>query len=185
MTTIQRDFHTLARLEVAFATIGLLAAAGNEIAVPHGISILDYTLSGAFLAFVLYAGNELRRGTRRGVVLSLVAQGLQLVHLNVSWLSFLFLAGPSIELGVSRGAVLMTASAGSVAALTPIQPTSPVAGLLLSYHFGFLFNTDFRDTTVLAGINLVALSFAARLWRIRSLVTPHSSAQGVHESPAA
>jgi len=83
------------------------------------------------------------------------------------------------------GAVLMTASAGSVAALTPIQPTSPVAGLLLSYHFGFLFNTDFRDTTVLAGINLVALSFAARLWRIRSLVTPHSSAQGVHESPAA
>src|SRR6266480_3614827 len=101
---IDESFRKLARTQIGFATGGLLCAAVSQTLAPQGLSVFTYTLSGAFFALVLYAGKELARGTRRGVLLSLIAQAAQVVHLNFVGLGVLFFAGPFIEFGASSSA---------------------------------------------------------------------------------
>src|SRR5438309_11521746 len=120
---MDESFRSLARTQTIFATVGLVCAAAGQALAPRALSPLTYTLSGAFLAFVLYAGKELGRGTHRGILLSLIALMAQVEHLNLAALGVLFLAGPFIELGASRSIVLLNAGAGVVGLLTPIAPT--------------------------------------------------------------
>jgi len=164
----EQSFRSLARTQIVFATGGLLCAAAGQAIAPRAFSPLAYTLSGGFLAFVLYAGKELRRGTRRGIFLSLVAQVSQILHLSFSAFGVLFLAGPFVELGASPSIVLVSAGAGAVAFVAPTSATTPMPGARLELHFGFLLDTSASHPAIAIGVNFVALVFALRLWRLWS-----------------
>ena len=160
------SFRSLARTQTVFATVGLICAAAGQALAPRALSPLTYTLSGAFLGLVLYAGKELRRGTHRGILLSLIAQMAQVVHLNLAAFGFLFLAGPFVELGASPSIVLLTAGAGAVGYLALSAPTNLLPGARVAVHFGFRLDMATSDPTIAFGVNVVALVFAVRLWKL-------------------
>lgn len=156
----------LARVEVAFAAAGLVLAAGVATLRSSGRSVVAYTVAGAFLSLCLYAGRELSRGTRRGLTLSLLVQALQVVHVNMRSFGVLFLAGPWLEVGMSRSLVGVTLGGGAVAWLVPVMPrAADLAGTVLYAQWGLLL-AESPEPSVRFGINLVALVFAVRLWRL-------------------
>ena len=160
------SFRSLARTQIIFATAGLVCGAAGQALAPRALSSLTYTLSGAFLAFTLYAGKELSRGTQRGILLSLIAQLVQVVHLNFAALGLLFLAGPFVELGASSSVVLVTVGAGAVGYVAPNAPTGLLPGARVAVHLGFRLDTVTPHPAIALGINVVALVFAIRLWQV-------------------
>jgi hypothetical protein len=156
------SLKNLARTEVAFATVGLVLASGAFVVHRDSRSLVGYTLAGAFLAFLLYAGRELQRGTRKGIVLSLVAQLLQVVHLNTDALVLFFLGGPWLEIGASKALVQVTVG---VSVFPPRLGVDTLAGSVLDVHFGLLLDPSAPHSVVRVGANLIALTFALRLWR--------------------
>ena len=168
---IDEAFRKLARTQIGFATGGLLCAAVSQTLAPQGLSVFTYTLSGAFFALVLYAGKELARGTRRGVLLSLIAQGAQVVHLNFVGLGVLFLAGPFIEFGASSSVLLVTGGAGAVGYLGSNAAAALLPGARLAVHAGIRLDTVTPHPSIAVGVNIVALVFAIRLWRLWRLFT--------------
>ena len=160
------ELKTLARTEVAFATVGLVLASGAFVVHRDSRALVGYSLAGAFLAFLLYAGNELQRGTRRGIVLSLIAQLLQVVHLNTDALVLFFLGGPWLEIGASKTLLQVTVGGGAVVSVfPPRQGFDSLAGSVLDVHLGFLLDSSAPHSVVRVGANLIALTFALRLWR--------------------
>ncbi len=144
----------------------------SQTLAPQGLSVLTYTLSGAFFALVVYAGKELARGTRRGVLLSLIAQAAQVVHLNFVGLGVLFLAGPFVEFGASSSVLLVTAGAGAVGYLGPNAAAALLPGARLAVHAGVRLDPVTPHPTIAVGVNIVALVFAIQLWRLWHLFTP-------------
>ena len=157
----------IARVEIAFAMIGIVTAALTQALYPRAISLVAWTLSGAFLALVLYAGRHLAQGTRRGVLLSFIAQALQVVHLNLRSFHYFVVAGPLIELGSSRSIVQLSGGAGAVAAVgRGLTPFGQLPGLEAQLHIGFLLDTSVEHPAIAVGANLVALTLAVRLYRL-------------------
>src|SRR5690349_19683339 len=153
-------------MEVVFATVGLVLTSGAVVVHQDSRSLVGYTLAGAFLALLLYAGNELQRGTRKGIVLSLVAQLLQVVHLNTGALVLLFLGGPWLEIGASQALVQVTLGGGAVVSVFPRRDgVDTLAGSVLNVHFGLLLDPSAPHSVIRVGVNLVAVTFALRLWR--------------------
>jgi hypothetical protein len=183
--TVDESLKSLARTQTVFATAGLVCAAAGQALAPRALSPLTYTLSGAFLAFVLYAGRELSRGTHRGILLSLIAQAAQVVHLNFATLGLLFLAGPFVELGASSSVVLVTAGAGAVGYVASSVPITLLPGARLAVHFGFRLDTTTPHPAIAMGINVVALVFAARLWKVCQTLTPIPAGAPSMGGPAA
>jgi hypothetical protein len=163
---MDESFRKLARIQIGFATAGLLFAAAGQLLAPQGFPVLAYTLSGAFMALVLYAGNELSRGTQRGVLLSLIAQVAQIVHLNYPGLSVLFLAGPFVELGASSNVFLLTGGVGAVGYVAPSAMPATSPGARFALHAGIRLDATVQHPAIAIGINVVALVFAVRLWRL-------------------
>ena len=176
---VTRRRRRLARVQIGFATGGVLCAAAGQAIWPHAYSILVYTVSGAFLGFVLYAGRELNRGTRRGLFLSLVAQLAQVVHLNLPKLTVLFLAGPFCEFGSSSSINVLTLGVGTVgyAGQQMVGPGLPGTRLALSLEW--VKDQFVPHPSIVVGINLVAATLAVSLWAARRDVAARNSTAGV------
>src|SRR5262245_24038271 len=159
-------FRALARRQIIFATAGMLFAAAGQVFTLQRSTVVVYTISGAFLGLALYAGQELGRGTKRGILLSLVVQALQIVQLNFPSLGFFFLAGPFVELGASSSILLVTGGAGALGYIANNPTTGFLPGTWLGIHFGFQLSLADKHPTITVGVNIVALVFAIRLWRL-------------------
>ena len=179
------SFRSLAKTQIVFATGGLLVAAGGQAMSLSVASVTTYAISGAFLGLALVAGRELSRGTRRGILLSLLVQGLQIIHLNLRSLGFLFLAGPFLELGASSSIVLVTGGAGAVGYIAPNPTAGFLPGTRLGLHFGFQLDLADKHPAIAVGVNLVAVVFAVRLWLLWRATPVSAPGPALNAGPAA
>ncbi len=161
----------IAWLEIVSGMIGYLLVAVFFYVAPRAAPLWAYTLTGAFLALVIYAGRQLRSGTPRGALLSLALQVMQSVHVVAGRFQILFLAGPFVDVAASRRWIGARGGIGAVASLSPaISRPGSFPGVQVAAGLGFSLHASSRSSTVTIGINVIALCAAWFLWR--ALATP-------------
>ena len=122
-------------------------------------------------AFTLGAGGLLFAEERAGLAMSLVVQCLQIVQLNYG-VRFVLLAGPEINLLLSSVGVRVEAGGGGAFALLSAPPdgTLLASGVSGEANAGFMAHQLSTATWALS-INVVALYFFVRLWRLDDALT--------------
>ncbi|MGH7653775.1 MAG: hypothetical protein ACREN6_03840 [Gemmatimonadaceae bacterium] len=122
-------------------------------------------------AFTLGAGGLLLAEERVGVSMSLLVQCLQIVQLNYG-LRFVLLAGPEINLLLASVGTRVEVGGGGAFALLVAPPDGTLLGSGVSgeANFGFMAH-QLSTATWAVAINLVALCFFVRLWRLDEALT--------------
>jgi hypothetical protein len=122
----------------------------------------------SFLAGVLLVGRH-----SSGLALSLAVQLAQVFSVNAGW-RYVFLAGPKLTWVIASVGTGLYVGGGGLLALTPAATdgTLNAVGLGADVSVG-LMPRPVAEATWAVGVNLVAVWFAWRLWRLRAeLATP-------------
>ena len=125
----------------------------------------------SFLAGVLLIGRH-----SSGVTLSLAVQLAQIVSANVGW-RYVFLVGPKVTWVVASLGTGLSVGGGGLLALTATATdgTLNAIGLAADVNLGFM-PKPLAEAGWAVGVNLVAVYFARRLWRLRAELTAQSAA---------
>ena len=183
---VNPKLRTVARMQAGFAIAGLIAGSTIVFTSRAPAYWLGYTFTGLFLAFTLYASNQLLAGKAAGVRLSLVVQLLQVVHIQIRGLYWFFLAGPLVEVGGSSALVAVRFALGAVASIFPLDPsTAEMAGTYAGFAEGWLLDPGAQDLRIKLGVNIVALVMAVRLLRALTASTEASLTVTADSTPAA
>ena len=116
-----------------------------------------------FLAGVLLVGRH-----ASGVTLSLVVQLAQVVSANAGW-RYVFLAGPKLTWVIASVGTGLFMGGGGLLALTSAATDGTLNAVGLGADMNIaLMPRPLSEASWAVGINLIALYFARRLWRLRT-----------------
>ncbi len=176
--------ETVAWLEILSGTTGYLLVAGFFLVAPLSAPMWAYTLTGAFLAVLIYAGRELRAGTQRGLRLSIVLQVIQSIHVAVPGLQVFCVAGPFADLTVSPQWVGLRGGIGAVALLSSLTPGF-FPGAQFSVSVGLHLKPIAGSIPVAFAINVIAPVAAWHLWRALRAASIPAPSTGADSTPTA
>lgn len=139
----------------------------------------------AAAALSLTAGGLVLRQKQSGLALSLLVQALQIVNFNVGW-RYVFLAGPKMTLMLASAGVALYGGAGGLFTLTgaPSDGTLAAPGVAAELKVA-LMPGSLESASWAIGINLLAIYFFVRLWRLDTALTVQSGANAEARSSGA
>lgn len=162
--------HRWIRMLGLFQIVGAIMMFGFSVSpklsggqVHFNIPLVTWVFASiAFLAGVLLVG-----GHRSGVTLSFAVQLAQVLSFNAGW-RYAFLTGPKLTWVIANLGTALYVGGGGILALTNAPTDGTLNGVGLGADINLaIMDKPLAEATWAVGINLVAVYFVGRLWRLR------------------
>ena len=121
-------------------------------------------LAAAFALAAIIGGLELLRGSRRGIVLSMVVQGAQILTWSAGW-RYVFLAGPKLTWVVASVGTGVSVGGGGTFLFDPTPVDGQLNGVGLTLEVGIgVWPSPLAEASWTVGLNALALLAFVHLW---------------------
>jgi hypothetical protein len=146
-------------------------SAGGDLIVSFPLVVLS--ASGLSIA----AGLLLLNREHGGVLMSMLVQACQIVNINIGW-RYVFLVGPKVTLVFASTGAALYGGLGGLFTLSsaPADGTLRASGVGADVNFRWMLHPlDAATWTV--GINVLAVYYFVRLWRLDDVLTAEATAK--------